>query len=164
MRLAMEYTKLDSIYLKALPDGIVLRTCSRNEMMKLAPLLWRNFPGWQEKLENCYCDSQKQKLFALYLAKMPVASCLAQITSEKIGILSMVAVDSNYRRQGLGKAVVFAALNFFRKTAQRKAVLVTDSSCLDAIGFYLKLGFRPLLLNQKESFCWKEVLQELQGV
>ncbi|GEM_PF-3897528 len=163
MRLAMEFKQLDSICLKALPFGFMLKTCSKENMLEVIPFLRRNFPGdWQGEIEK-YCSGVgKQELFSLYSANMPVASALAQTTAAKIGILSMVAVDPNYRQRGLGKAVVSAALDFFRRAGQDRVVLVTDSGRIGAIGFYLKLGFRPLILDQEQAKFWGGVLKKVK--
>lgn len=164
MRLAMEYTALDSISIKYFPSDFQLRTCSEDELLAIISFLQGNFPGdWQGKLWEKYYSSQgKLRIISLYLEKRPVASAIAQTTSANVGILSMVAVDPDFRRQGLGEIVVSAALDFLKKAGQEKAVLCTDSFRFSALRFYLKLGFQPLILNQEQKACWRGVLKKIQ--
>ena len=56
------------------------------------------------------------------------------------GKIGRMAVLQNYRRQGIGRKMIQALMNFGRKNA------ITDfhlSAQITAIGFYRKMGFEP---------------------
>ncbi|MDY6392776.1 MAG: GNAT family N-acetyltransferase [Bacilli bacterium] len=69
--------------------------------------------------------------------------------------LEPVCVTPKYRRMGLGKAVVYEAINRARRLGAKRAIVISDQE------FYQRLGFR---LTQRFSFYWKKQERVIHGV
>jgi ribosomal protein S18 acetylase RimI-like enzyme len=59
-------------------------------------------------------------------------------------VLANVAVDPNYRRKGVGRALVQASVDLVKKRRGRVILLQVDSENHGAKNLYASLGFRPL--------------------
>jgi len=57
--------------------------------------------------------------------------------------LRSVAIDPAWQGRGVGRALVQEVLARLRARGVPRVVVVTASSSLDALAFYLRLGFRP---------------------
>ena len=62
--------------------------------------------------------------------------------------LSLLFVDESFYRQGIGKALLTAAIQYVRDTGERYMSLQATS---DAVNFYRKLGFRSI--RPEEEFA-----------
>jgi ribosomal protein S18 acetylase RimI-like enzyme len=67
------------------------------------------------------------------------------VTDDEAGAVELrsVAIDPAHRGQGLGRRLVQDVLERLQARGVRRVVVGTASSSLDALGFYLRLGFRP---------------------
>ena len=82
----------------------------------------------------------------IWRGDQPVAAAGAwhdTVDGEPWGMIHWVGVDLHHRRQGLGKAVVSAALRVLQDRGFHKAFLGTQAWRLPAIAAYLRLGFEP---------------------
>lgn len=86
-------------------------------------------------------------IFLAFHDKKPVATACGQdesrSTARKSAELGWVAVDTEYRRQKLGKAVTIAALQHLIDLEYQDIFLMTDNNRPVAIKLYLSLGFKP---------------------
>ena len=73
----------------------------------------------------------------------PVAVGLAVHDNDLVGLLQ-IAVSGDYRRQGLGSAIVNSSLRWARLRGARKAWLSVEAANGGAIGLYRKFGFREV--------------------
>jgi ribosomal protein S18 acetylase RimI-like enzyme len=60
---------------------------------------------------------------------------------EGIGQMVRVSVRSDYRRKGIGKAIVEHLIEVARQRGVRRLIVETNSDWYDAIGLYKRLGF-----------------------
>jgi ribosomal protein S18 acetylase RimI-like enzyme len=57
--------------------------------------------------------------------------------------LRSVAIDPAWQGRGMGRALVQEVLARLRARGVQRVVVATASASLDALAFYLRLGFRP---------------------
>lgn len=76
--------------------------------------------------------------------------------SEFDGVLTLFAVNENYRGYGIGKALLEKLFNYLQEQQVKKIYLYTDTTC--NYGFYEHQGFKRLeeqaleLIKEKEKF------------
>lgn len=75
------------------------------------------------------------------------------------GYLHWVGCLPEVRGTGLGRAVVLAVLEHFRGTGRCGSVLETQDERIPAIGLYLSLGYRPLVVHPGHAKRWADVLK-----
>ena len=78
------------------------------------------------------------------------------------GYIDMLAVRPEYRGRGLGRALLAAALSYFRKEGFERAVLDTSAHRAEATGLFLALGFLPFPETCRELDLWRGVLRHYQ--
>lgn len=80
-------------------------------------------------------------------------------TSSKIGFVTMLVVDSAYRRKGVASVLLRAAIGALRASGFTSCRLNVDIRNLPAIGLYEGLGFRRIETNEV-SACYELVLRD----
>ncbi|MFQ5960428.1 MAG: GNAT family N-acetyltransferase [Candidatus Methylomirabilales bacterium] len=80
------------------------------------------------------------------------------------GNLGWLAVDPNYRGQGLGYAVSAAVTQRLLKAGYRHIYLETDDFRLPAIKIYLRMGWIPFVFQEDMHDRWQAVCQQLGWV
>ena len=78
------------------------------------------------------------------------------------GYVHMVGVAPQQRGRGLGMLVTLATLHWFHDHGFQQVVLHTDDWRLAAIGVYRKLGFQPVLFDDRHTQRWAEVEGKLR--
>ena len=78
------------------------------------------------------------------------------------GYIDMLAVRPEYRGRGLGRALLAAAVEYFRKEGFERAVLDTSAHRAEATGLFLALGFLPFPETCRELDLWRGVLRHHQ--
>jgi ribosomal protein S18 acetylase RimI-like enzyme len=75
--------------------------------------------------------------------EVPIASLLARVALDDLTLVEIVdvRVDFDHRRQGLGSAMLFQAINFAREKEARAIRVATKSSNAAANALFAKLGF-----------------------
>jgi ribosomal protein S18 acetylase RimI-like enzyme len=81
---------------------------------------------------------------------------------DRTGYLHMMAVLPEFRRRGLGTALLRRCLIYFREQGWRDAALDTEVSRPEAIAFYLANGFVPALEIEEDAANWRAVLAALK--
>ena len=80
---------------------------------------------------------------------------------DRTGYVHMMAVLPEFRRRGLGAALLRKCLLYFREQGWRDAVLDTEATRLPAIRLYLANGFEPFPEVEADVAKWQSVLSEL---
>jgi predicted N-acetyltransferase YhbS len=132
------------------PDGFRLRTLAEdNDLGKVHRLLWRGFDhgdeppeaGLEERRFMQSAPGFRRDLN--FVAEAPGGSFVAYCgvwfePVHRIAYVEPVATDPDYRRRGLGRAVVMGAV---RRCGEQGATVAFVGT---ATPFYLSLGFRQL--------------------
>ena len=152
----------------AVPAGYELGTLRDGERESYVRLMRRaGFSDWGEReLRGVDGSVLPDGLFVV--RKVPegavVATAVAGHRPTTIhphgGELGWVATDPDHLGRGLGRAVCAAAVARLRSAGYRRIYLLTDDFRLPAIALYLRLGFRPLVLEGQDR-RWSEVLDRL---
>jgi mycothiol synthase len=77
--------------------------------------------------------------------------------------LMYVVTLPEHRGRGLGRAVTAAAMHASCRAGHPGMVLQTDDCRVAAIAAYLKLGFKPVLVDKFAAVRWDTVLEELHA-
>jgi len=80
-----------------------------------------------------------------------------EIETAEIGRLVRMSVSSKHRRKGIGSALVKHLLDVAKGKAMSKVVIVTNNDWADAIGLYLRCGFKEDGRNDKDIFLSKQL-------
>ncbi len=94
-------------------------------------------------------------------APVATASAVANPDFPGEGWLHMVGTHPAARGLGLGKLASLAVLRSFAERGIRTAVLSTDDHRIPAIVTYLKLGFRPIILDDTHEGRWAKIFSEI---
>ena len=87
---------------------------------------------------NIVCKDENGKL---------AGYCLSWLIHDEIHILK-VAVDSRYRKRGIGRKLIHDTLEYFREKGADHAVLEVRTDNTSAISLYDKLGFEPVRIRK----------------
>ena len=88
---------------------------------------------------------------------------LCQTEDPEVGQLRLFAVEKEYRRYGVGKALMSALMEMALSAGYRRLILWTASPLTAAIHYYEKVGFR--ITEAVENSTWStkgETLQEIK--
>lgn len=88
---------------------------------------------------------------------------LCQTEDPEVGQLRLFAVEKEYRRYGVGKALMTALMEKAKAAGYRKLILWTASPLTAAIHYYGKVGFHVTETAENSSWSTKgETLQEIR--
>jgi len=73
--------------------------------------------------------------------------------SEDIGAIQNVAVLPEYRRRGLGQALVLGALHGFQQAGVLRVTLEATTDNVSAVNLYHRIGFTTFRTYFREVFC-----------
>ncbi len=94
----------------------------------------------------------------------PVATAAAWFIpdyGEDYGVIHMVGALPGYSGKKLGVTVVKAAMRKLKGEGRRFARLKTDDFRLPAVKSYLRLGFKPLIVDANQPDRWKRLYEIL---
>lgn len=101
--------------------------------------------GEYEKLYKIWINESVKGNLAKKIFVFEKNSVLAGMFSVDVkddcGKIILVAVDSNFRGESVGKSLMQAALNYFIGSGLNRAEVVTQLENLPAVNFYEKFGF-----------------------
>jgi ribosomal protein S18 acetylase RimI-like enzyme len=63
------------------------------------------------------------------------------LRGERISEMVRISTRKTYRRQGIGQTIITYLLNIARQRGGRRIIVKTNTSWLDAINLYKRLGF-----------------------
>ena len=102
-----------------------------------------------------------ERVFFICRDDVPVATATAWYRSkwgEETGYLHMVGNLQAHRGKNLGLQVSLAALHKMADEGRKSVILQTDDFRLAAIKTYLKLGFKPMLVDENQVERWRTIL------
>ncbi|MCX7800650.1 MAG: GNAT family N-acetyltransferase [Fimbriimonadales bacterium] len=151
------------------PDGCRLREAADPDAEALAELIGSAFPEMHWTAERARRDLlEDPNVAATFVVEDPRGELLATASAQRIpehepdGFLHWVASSPRARGMGLGALVSLAVLLRLRELGFRACRLTTDDERLPAIRTYLKLGFRPVVLDETHPGRWREVAERLE--
>ncbi len=96
---------------------------------------------------------------------LPAASAAAEKSDypelPDLGCLGWVMASEAYRGRQLGKVVSLAAMHCLARHGCRRFALKTDDWRLPAVNMYLKLGWKPWLVDDDMPGRWQALCQTL---
>ena len=81
-----------------------------------------------------------------------VANIQGMKVSDEVGSIQNVAVLPEYRRRGLGKALVLGALQGFQCAGVKRVTLEATTDNVSAVNLYQRLGFTTFRVYHREIF------------
>ena len=149
-----------------IPDHFLLRSSNVQDMDELVRLFRQGNLGIEdaEDFANTFCAHASycpKHVLVIEHGKMLVGTASAFVDREDHtqGFLHMVSVDTNYRRLGLGRILVLAALRLHAFLGLRQQWLLTDDSRIEAIRLYFSLGYQPCVNDFEHAQRWKNIEQ-----
>lgn len=95
---------------------------------------------WEEQLVRWYCDNATSLSFVAEHDSVIVGVILCH-TQDKLGYVGWIAVDSQWRRQGIGRQLMERALMAFRSAGVFSIIaMVREDDCANYL--FLQCGFR----------------------
>jgi len=178
---------LEGISAPELPAGFSLRACRAGDGAAWLDLVSRSYGGaWPEDAFHRFMLSEEsfrpERLFFIVAesagARPSTAArgalseaggrCVATAAAlqklfhgDRTGYVHMMAVAPEYRRRGLGAALLRRCLLYFREQGWRDAALDTEASRLEAIRLYLAHGFAPAPEIEADLPRWRAALTAL---
>lgn len=101
-------------------------------------------------------------LFFLYYKTKPCGTVLAWKEDKNLGVLHYLGILPEHTGKNLGYMLSLYALKYFRKKEIKEIFLTTDDFRLPAIKIYLKLGFKPVILDEFHLRRWNKILSILK--
>ncbi|ABB56492.1 GNAT family N-acetyltransferase [Synechococcus elongatus] len=101
------------------------------------PLLLEADPS-REQIERYIHDST---VLGMFNEQTVIGVIVLQAQSPQVFEVMNLAVEPDYRGQGIGKALMVAAIARAQAEGGRRLIVATGNSSLDPLAFYQKLGF-----------------------
>ncbi|MGO8702453.1 MAG: GNAT family N-acetyltransferase [Candidatus Brocadiia bacterium] len=167
LHLFMVRPSLDDVPAPILPENFSLRSCRAGDEAAWLDIIRRSYGGdWPDDAFQRHMLSEEsfrpeRLFFAVTDTGRPVATAgaLKKLPhGDWTGYLHMLAVLPEFRRRGLGTALLRRCLVYFREQSWRDAVLDTEASRLEAIRVYLAGGFVPAPEIEEDVTNWRAVL------
>ena len=152
------------------PPDCLLRTLHQGDTNAVAALLSRAFDdaSWTpERVHRALiADPNVPETFLIEAAGRLAATASAQTVDAAfdlphVGFLHWVGVEPDETGRGLGYFVSLRVLHELRARGHTEARLKTEDFRLPALKTYLKLGFRPFLVDDGHADRWEAVAREM---
>ena len=115
-----------------------------------------SFTDYAMKIATDFAKSRKNDREELFVADcdwtLAVCIMLCQTDEPSVGQLRLFAVERDYRRYGIGSALIAAFMKKAKDSGYQKIILWTASPLTDAIRHYEKLGFKAT--ESVENTTW----------
>jgi mycothiol synthase len=150
-----------------MPENFSLRSCCAGDEAAWLDIIRRSYGGaWPDDAFQRHILSEEsfrpeRLLFVVAEAGRPVATAAAiqkLVHGDRTGYLHMMAVLPEFRRRGLGTALLRRCLIYFREQGWRDAALDTEVSRPEAIRLYLANGFVPAPEIEEDVATWRAIL------
>ena len=132
-----------------------IRSAYRNEWQDAMALAWRTFlrfeadvytPEGVKNFENFISDSTLHRMFVMGTYQLFIAldgnKVVGMITLRDMTHISLLFVDEEYHRQGIGRALINHLTDYLMTEMGMDRVTVNASPY--GVGFYHKMGFHDL--------------------
>ena len=165
--LFMVRPSLDDVPPPVLPENFNLRSCRAGDEAAWLDIIAEPCGGvWPDDAFQRHMLSEEsfrpeRLFFAVMETGRPVAAAGALkklVHGDRTGYLHMLAVLPEFRRRGLGMALLRRCLIYFREQGWRDAVLDTEASRPEAIRLYPAGGFVPAPEIEEDVAPWRAVL------
>jgi len=163
----MVRSNLDHVPPPVLPERFSLRTHRAGDEAAWLQIIRLSYGGhWPDDAFQRHMLSEEsfqpeRLIFVTAETGRPVAAAGALqklVHGDRTGYLHMMAVLPEFRRRGLGTALLGQCLTYFREQGWRNAVLDTEVSRPEAISLYLANGFVPAPEIEADVASWRTVL------
>ena len=167
-QLKMHLYNFNNLPAVKLPSGYKIRTFRKGDEKVWCRIINRCLNGnWTEKAFTERFKSKKQfdpdSLFFLVHGNETCGTVLAWREEKHIGQLHFLGVLPSHRGKNLGYSLSLVALDYFRKKGIKEVFLYTDDFRLPAIKIYLKLGFKPVILDKFHLMRWNKIFNILKN-
>lgn len=139
-----------------------IRSAYRDEWEEAMALAWKTFQKFEadvysaegvQNFENFITDSMLHRMFVMGSYQMFVAldqgRIIGMITLRDSNHISLLFVDEQYHRQGIGRTLMKYLTDYMDKEMGVHQVTVNASPY--GVGFYHRLGFRDLRPEEKRD-------------
>ena len=167
-QLRLEKDDLDNVPVIPLPEGYVLRTYRPGDEEGIARIYRASALGAEATAETVRDTLVRQacfkpeRVFVIACAGELVGTAAAWIDGPcaEAGYLHMVGVMPGQRGKRLGAILTVAAIGYSRAEGFARQQLATDDWREDALRLYLRLGYRPLYLDETHPERWKAIAEK----
>jgi ribosomal protein S18 acetylase RimI-like enzyme len=168
--LFMRRADLDRVPEPVLPPGpFSLRTYRPGDEKAWLEIIRGAYGGeWgDDAFERCVRSDEAflpERLFFVTWNGRPIGTAGAfqkLFHGDRTGYVHMMAVLPDFRKRGLGAALLNACLSYFSAQGWRDAVLDTESARVEAIRLYLRNGFSPFAEIPGDEARWADVLRRI---
>ena len=165
MQLKMHHPNLaDLASTPPLPEGYCLRPYEEQDMPSLIHTLNVAFPGmnWTEETvrKSLLDDPTVLETYVVVHEDNVVATASSQQIPNPPNMdcyLHWVATDPQHQGKKLGMVVSYGAVEHFKRLGAKEAFLMTDDFRTSAITIYLRMGFRPCLVDETHPQRWEAI-------
>lgn len=162
-QLVMIKKELLSLSSVNLPLGYTIRTFEPGDELNWENIINEAFGNKYDFIQLIQSNDyyRPELVFFICFGGVPVATATAwysQKWGEHTGYLHMVGSRLSHRGKGLGLQVSLAALRKMADEGREEALLQTDDFRVAAIKIYLKLGFKPFIVNENQYERWGKIM------
>ncbi len=131
---------------------MTLRTASKDDLKNISKLVNKGFKRLNKEINNCFFDNPNILCFVAEVEDEIVGTAtlnLLQKIDRVAGLIEDVVVDENYKKQGIGSALIKELIKHAKSNNCYKVML----NCkVDNIGFYEKLNFESNEIQMVKRF------------
>ena len=154
-----------------LPKGFKSRPYRNSDLDNWLNLMNQNnqLGKWnRQRIESILMDQSFSTGQQFVFVKENLVACggayVRSQNQSKFWEIGWIATNPKYFGIGLGSHVIIRAINFARSQTNYPIFLLTDDYRIPAISLYLKIGFLPSNLDDKEiCIRWEEIKQKIKG-
>ena len=169
--LFMVRPSLDDVGPSTPPASFSLRSWSAGDEVAWLDIIRRSYGGhWPDDAFERHMLSeesfQPERLFFAVTENSRLVGAAAALQKlphgDRTGYIHMMAVLPEFRRRGVGTALLRRCLLYFREQGWRSAVLETEASRPEAIALYLANGFLPAPEIEEDVANWRAILNAVK--
>lgn len=154
-----------------LPDGYTIRHYRPGDETAWGELMTEAFtPYWDaarfQVLVKPHFGFKPERVLFVCRNGEPIGSACAfqwPGVPRKQGYIHMVGVKKEHCGRRLGYWLAVACLHQFKKEGFQSVMLQTEDFRIPAIKHYLRLGFKPVLIQAVQRGKWERVLERIGG-
>jgi ribosomal protein S18 acetylase RimI-like enzyme len=153
-----------------IPDGYHATSVTPGAEMDFQKVVTRSFreasyADWYRRIQDDP-EYDPRNFLMIRKGEIPVAVVVAwqrTFEGEKVGQLHVLAVDPDFRGQGLAQAMMLLCLIRSRERGFKRMVIVTEDDFIPAISLYLSYGAKPVYFNWFHRRRWRRILRNTRS-